>query len=1152
MPFLKVALLVLACLFANPVWAQDAILNFDQPQIAGISGFRAHWNLPIPLSENGATQFVDSVIKDRSPTAVWSPARRNGRPGTIAFDALNRSLLVRFPGSATAILNRVRQGYVITKVELVLPYRDSELWPPGDPNFAQPDGYFYRANWGVDQLYRKLAPQWHAVAWGLRRAWHSDESSGPTFNAYVKGVGFWTKYGAGDDQEDRFPIRFGPVEVSEKAPEGRLDVTTLVSDPLFGQTLADRLQHLDCCGFIVNKLETYDARYFTGVYEWATATGGRAILIRTPRLLVSFSPRKEQDSNANAGKGAPTTDATPLAAGNIPSSGGPAAILPSEEELAELSRKFATKPTWMPLWQWNRLTELRRLAGPQSADKPFYYAMVPEFIINRLGASRGSGGPARPYDVYGAWVDSIIGRQPRGWSGFEPASEMAQWFVYGDALPGPARDAFKRYWAAWLMPDRKAAPLARQRDQNLIDGTLVHPQTDQLAGGFQNSSGVTDSYYAKTGDWQGNKSFYRSGYNYSMSTENFNHTAAVGALLGGTIIGSTNAIADGRHGWETYPVRLWSWSRGASQENIDHYYFAITLSAQKVVADFGPGQFDRLMSEGILAKSLDELIAAYHPALKRFIAGSSRTSLEYLLAEQDGLQYLLHTLSRVGTLHDVDNPEIKTLLPGLQTVIGQEVPPLRVALQATTSAWGPQWAANLVDEKPLPYRAMAIGDGVTTSFLGNNYGVATATQTRRIQFLAQWRRTSQPVEKMSDVVTVVARYGVNETRFANDSWGWIAPLGSETFLQHDNKVLMAATPRDASFLRDKVQKEGLKSLQTSVAFFNYQQPAPNWEIYVDGQRITQMPYMTHAGARITIRDGATFFGVIPLPGTDLGGDNTVVLHEGTAQEWNKITFKPALVIDSYNLRSERAVTNPDWDSIKKAFGGFALELADGSDYPSFEAFQEHLAGAVVQTHFEDPGNPSASYKSGNDFLETKLSAVGGELTLIEPKVNGSSALLHPGIMRDTTTSVQGSAATIEKLGAILRGDEGRMKFLQVESKSETFVAWNPLPDLAQFSFLVPSGLKIRSDGRIGLARVQVNPLENRVTVTHAWGTRQEREPAAATALVLTGFDTPPTVEFNGAVQTGLATRMIHGDLAYLIPLQATMKSAAEMEKALAE
>src|SRR5262249_6366579 len=156
-------------------------------------------------------------------------------------------------------------------------------------------------------------------------------------------------------------------------------------------------------------------------------------------------------------------------------------------------------------------------------------------------------------------------------------------------------------------------------------------------------------------------------------------------------------------------------------------------------------------------------------------------------------------------------------------------------------------------------------------------GLATATKTqRRIQFLAQWRRDTRRVEKMSELVTVVTGYGHNDTRFANDAWGWITPIGSETFLQHDNKVLMLARPRDASFLREKVQKEGLKSLQASIALFNYQQPAPNWEIYVNGNRVTRLPYAARAGAKIAIRDGVSFFGVVPLTGTDLGGGNTVV------------------------------------------------------------------------------------------------------------------------------------------------------------------------------------------------------------------------------------------------------------------------------------
>ena len=72
-------------------------------------------------------------------------------------------------------------------------------------------------------------------------------------------------------------------------PEGRLDVTAALVERAFGATLAQRLRNFADCGVIVRKWETYDHRYFRGVYEWATATGGRAILFRTPRLEVTFA-----------------------------------------------------------------------------------------------------------------------------------------------------------------------------------------------------------------------------------------------------------------------------------------------------------------------------------------------------------------------------------------------------------------------------------------------------------------------------------------------------------------------------------------------------------------------------------------------------------------------------------------------------------------------------------------------------------------------------------------------------------------------------------------------------------------------------------------------------------------------------------------------
>jgi hypothetical protein len=1134
--------LILALSLAARAAAQDAVLTFDHPDIAGISGFRADWNDPIPLSESGATQIVDMAIKDRGATAVWSRALRRGQPGAIAFDALNRSLLVRFPGAAAVILEKLKQGYAVKKLELVLPYRDTELWPPGDPNFALPYGYFFRMGWGVDQLYRKLAPRWHAVAWALRRPWQSDEVLGPTFNAYINGAGFWTKYGATDEKHDRFPSRFGPVEVSDQAAEGRLDVTALLNDSTFGSSLAARLQQLDCCGLIINKLETYDARYFTsysGAYEWATATGGRAILVNTPKLVVTLSRPPASATIPNLGALPPSVDVAQLVEKlkANDASGIPTATLPFENELAETVRQFAQKPGWMPSWQWDRINELKILAGTKRADRPFFYDFVPSFVIDRLRNTHKPPREPSSAEVYFAWIDSIVGRQPRGWSGFEPASEMSQWFVYGSAMPEPARDAVKRYWTAWLMPERDSAPADKQLDRNLLDGTLVHPQIDQLTGGFLSESGLADSYYAATGDWRGNKSFYRSGYTRTMSTENFNHTSALGALLGGSIIDSPNAIADGRQGWENYPLRVWSWNRGASQENIDHYYFALTISDQKALADFGPTVFDRLMGESTLGKSIDEVVAAYHPGLKRFIAPSTRTSLEYLLAKQDGLQYMLHTLSHVGTLHDANSLKAKALLPGLQTVIGEEVPPNRIALQTITKPWAPEWVANLIDDKPLPYRSIALGDGVLTSYLGHNYGLATATQARRIQLLAQWRRDISPVENMSHVVTVVSRYGLNDTRFANDAWGWTNPVALETFLQHDNKVVLLSNPRDSKYARERIEKEGLKSLQASIALFNYQQPTPSWEIHVDGVRVTELPYTARAGAKIAIRDGISFLGIVTAPISDLGGGNVVVLREGTAQEWNKIVFKPALVVDCYNLKSADPVSNPDWSRIESALAGFALEVADISDYPSFEEFKTHLASTQLDIRFQGgAANASVAFRSGNDILETGVK-IGKELKLVDPKVSGRPAFLPVGILRDTSTSTQGDAATIEKGGAVLKGEQGRMKFIQVEPKSGTFVGWNPLPDLAEFSFTVPGGIRVEANGRLGMARVAINPAARSVEVSQAWREGQAQDAGAATALIVSGFANPPTIELNGRLLETLETNVLKDRLGYIVPLR---------------
>ena len=139
-------------------WAEETTRTFDKPQLAGISGFRALWNTPVVLGADGPTEMCDQGRFGKGPRAVWAPSkRRNGtQPGAIVFDAVHRSLLVRFPGSARAMAEKVAGGQAVRKIELLLSFRDTEYWPEG---YILPSGMSF-----LGDRWVKAPPRWHAVA----------------------------------------------------------------------------------------------------------------------------------------------------------------------------------------------------------------------------------------------------------------------------------------------------------------------------------------------------------------------------------------------------------------------------------------------------------------------------------------------------------------------------------------------------------------------------------------------------------------------------------------------------------------------------------------------------------------------------------------------------------------------------------------------------------------------------------------------------------------------------------------------------------------------------------------------------------------------------------------------------------------------------
>jgi hypothetical protein len=691
------------------------------------------------------------------------------------------------------------------------------------------------------------------------------------------------------------------------------------------------------------------------------------------------------------------------------------------------------------------------------------------------------------------------------------------------------------------------------RDPQHLDGTLVHPMVeDPRVGGVpvpEPLKGKHDNYWTKTGDWQGNKSFFRSGFTYVMSTQNFNTTASAGALLGGAMIGSERAMADGRNGVEQWLMRQWAWKHGSGQEHLDHYYFAVTLSGNKAIADFAQAPVDRLMGQSLLAKQVEELVSAWHPATRSLIAGSSRTHLEYLLGTQDGLQFILHTLSRgAGTVRDVGRKAKD--MPMEMAPIGHELTPAMVARQTVIGPWAPEWVSTMVDAKPLPYEAVHFAGegGWRKAWLGRSFGLASAELADgRIQAMAQWTREGTGATRCEDLATIDMRTGVNETRWANDAGGWIGKSGSQSMFQHKNRLLALTSPRvyvggfHGGGFRDDV-----RSVQSSLALFDYRTPR-TWELWVDGAKVETLPFTCKQGSRILIKDARTFVAIVPLPASDCGRDVEVRISEGSEQQM-QLNGKPygakaraALVIDSFWFRRDAPLTREGadkaiWEKLAAAAGGFAIELADAHEVGAggFAAFSKRHAEARLDTAF-DPATATASatWTVGGSAMEAASrtlipaddakpgeSRESGAANLVRRLVDGKDPSPPQGITRDTPY-VQEGHGRLEKNGAVLTAEPTRRIYLLTEPSAGITCGWNPLPDLtAGWKLTAPGEQTVAADGRVGICRVTLQG--RRVDIEHAFKPGQEREEGAATAFLISGMQAAPVCTLNGVTVVPLA------------------------------
>jgi len=1149
----KAFVFLLALLLAAASAVADETIAFDKPETAGISGTRWFWDLPVVLAEDGQTVDYNHGGRMKAKQAVWCnlgyhggygryqvpkqmqdadgkkvPWELRSVVGPICFDAVHRSVLVRFPGAAEGIAKRLNEGMEIRKVELVLPFRDTEKVSrpyKGPTSFLMNGGQ-----------WDKITPRWHAVAWALRKPWAADQEMGPTYNAYVNGAGYWKKYGAQDTEHDRFPAQFGPAEVSAEKVEA-LDVTAVLTDEAFGKTLGERLRVLSDQGFLVRKWQVYDFRFTNPGYEWGTMTGGRGVFLNTPKLTVTLGPAPDGDKRQKVVV-PPATDVAKLAQELKQGKTGGAATarVPSPQQYEELKKDFAfAKPGWMPDWQWTRVKQLYDAGGHANA--------FPE-----------------TYEEYKAWLDDILSTQPRKWEGFSAADQLTLFYKYEKALPTPVVDHWRAYWTAWLMPHR------HWRD-------MVHNQYHQI---WTKWRGAGSDYFDKTGDWRGNSSFYRASYCRIISTMNFNHTAALGALLGGHFIGSEYAVEDGRFALEHFPLRLWAWYDGTSQESIDHYYLSHTLTAQKMFADFAPTHYDRMMGQSILLKNIDELANCYHPNLRRFVSTAGRTTPFYAMQVQEGVQHIVHSLSPEGALTDLDKvqerrQQMRNKQVNKLPIIGHDLRPRRVAIQALDSPWAPEWMSNVVDKKPLPFEmtttwkqwgAFRTDPKWKKVYMGQHYGVASfdLNSSPTINLMGLWQRKGGKLQTADDLGLLLVRYGYNRTNFIDTHMGGtLGQMGGGLgVLQHKGKLLIASSPhKDLKSRHYNPKKQPIASLQTSICLFSLQDK-PTWKVYADGKPVENLPARLSHTARITVHDGVSYVGIIPLEATDLGRDAEIIIKEGgePVRTQTGAMAREALLIESYNYKSDQPfkLERENWDDVDLACGGFVVELADATEFETFDAFAEHVRKAKLTQRWETAAETlHLAYASGGDLMEMgfkpREADVGDHrqpsLTFPYRRVNGEWPYLPPGVERDTPLSRQGRCGRIEKGGAVLTVEPGRMGYLLAEPTSGTCLAANPLPDPTHLSLSAPGGVRIEADGRLSIARIAVRPKEAKLWVDYAAAPGQETEDMAG-ALYVFGLAAAPTVWRNGKpCQEIFRAVEVEGEKAFIVPLGVAAEGRGE-------
>ncbi len=1056
---------------------------------------------------------VVTIKIDQPQTAVLDPANWSKvYAGERYFDAI-RPMLVRFPASAQIIHNKLTEGYIIDKAELVLEWEKQEGVNPERG----------RAGWGAEDAYKNDPGKWSAIAHPIMKPWSvTDPKSGPTADAYINGLGFWNKSTARGDGNDRLAIAFGPLPLNADNKTAAIDITALLKDNKYGKTLGARLRGLEERGLEVNKNELVDLKYnsqdggWFDVYSWRVQTGYMKIWVKAPQLVITL--RKDSNGKSVAGKLPVPIDFKEIIAELTKKPDGQSSMNPPVN-WAELTAKYTGKPAEMSDWQWQRIQELRKIGG-YNLGRIYVDPLLSQDLAKR-----------------NKYLTEILMTAPHRWEGHLTSDYALAPNAYPELFPPAVHDHLKLFWDGWLHPETEDTENPRQRSYfrsyNWTLGTQNF-NTNSIAGTYLASQYIKAPYPLADAKYGLENILNRIYGFYNGANQEAGDTYYQALSISGLqMVGK----------YANYPFDKLL-GKITSERQVEQLISVYNPNLRRITYPMGRGEikYQMLMQDG-----------PYHAVHSLSKSGA-----------------LIETGKKIGEeIHHV--PVFGSEgLPGRYATLAPWGPDeWQNIVDNKSYPWmnyARVWNFD-PDYNPSGWAVHTLSKNYTLASRAESHTYAGVTPVT-----AQWRREDKQVEHMEDLSTLQMSFGINgvfaQSIIQSASVQHKGKLLAMSPLPFRNALSTLPNPDYAGGWRAKDPKfnpKAFNALSVSLSVMTFGDVSKR-EVWVNDKKIDQLSgasspeitdpkydwnqHMMTTGKNsvftkendlIFIKDGVTYSAFRPVTVDPMNRDQQVEI----AYKW------PILYVNAFIYRDGNGLNLDDWyNAEKKASAGYVIEMGDENEYGSFENFrQKVMQGKLTVTRNETGKYYDISYQNGGDTLELGFKPwdmgktfSGGEAGAVYTRVNGKADYGLPiGVQRDTPWSIQGSTGRLEKNGALLESEPGFRNYLLAENISGTYTAYNPIPDPIYLRFTMPGGQAVRADGRLGLTRMRIQPKEGKAWIDYQPKPNQNGVDMA-TAMVLTGFTATPEITFNGNQLKKINTVKIDGKPAYVIPLNAKCKT----------